>query len=237
MNLDNLKHAARLAVLLPLVVAAGCTGSDMLTPTTGSFKIQVEVVNVPEGYRFGDSDGDRARFRILQIRVQPADPRAAEALGDEAGMAIMRFAKSINHHITEPKLLWDANAQPPEYPPPLSSGTWILKSIEIDLFNFKDNGDPPSEDSCEDYITTYRTNEFDGSKLLQEFGQEVTFNVEGGVDNQFSIVIDWEAFSDALQASWPCYQNCGDDPWCLQDFSAFQNEVFYSRIPDFLSFE
>jgi hypothetical protein len=236
MNLKNWNHVARLALLLPLIAAAGCTGSDVLTPQTGSFRLQVEIVNVPPGYRFGDGDSDRARFRMLQIEVRPDDPNAAAVLGED-NMFLLRTPVGINYDVT-PKTIWTPDSSPPGFPPPMSTGTWRIMSVEIDLFNFRDAEAPLSEDTCADFIERYRTDEFDGSIFLQNFDQDFRFSIEHDADNSYSLIIDWGAFMEAFQEAWPCDQFCpSGDAWCLQDFAAFRRDIFGDSVPDFLTFE
>ncbi len=237
MNLKNWNHVARLALLLPLIAAAGCTGSDVLTPQTGSFGLQVEIVNVPPNYRFGNGDlNDRARFRILQIQVRPDDPNAAAVLGDE-NMSLLRTPVGINYDVT-PKTIWVPDASPPEFPPPLTTGTWRVVNIEIGVFNFNDGGVPPSADTCADYITRYRTNEDDGSLFLEDYGEDFRFAIVEGAENRYSLIIDWGLLHDALVEAWPCSQVCsGGAPWCLEDFLLFRSDIFASRASDFLSFQ
>lgn len=236
MNLKNWNHAARLALLLPLIAAAGCTGSDVLTPNTGNFSLQMEIVNIPVDYRFGDNDRDRAKFTVLQIGLRPADPNAAAVLGQTLGEAntlnLLRSPIGVNHDVS-PKVIWDEANLLQDSPPPLTTGTWILEEVIIARIDFidRDETDPAT---CHSYI-----NEYDSSMndeiTLNDFSPEIRFSIEGGADNQYSLIIDWGALTQALQESWPCYQ-CAE-PWCIIPYNFGIGFEFAGRVNEFVSFE
>jgi hypothetical protein len=237
MDLKNWNYVACLALLLPIIAAAGCTGSDVLTPRTGSFMLQVESVNIPEGYRFGDGDRDRARFTILQIELRPSDPNAAAVLGEELGeentLNLLRSPVSINHDVS-PKFIWDENNILQNAPPPLTTGRWILDRIVIERLQFRDR-DETDPSTCFSYIDEYETVSDDGTITFQDFSPAITFDIDADSPNQYSLVVDWGALTTALQESWPCYPGCG--AWCIVDYYPGIGIDFASRLDEYITFQ
>jgi hypothetical protein len=243
MNLNHWHRVACLALLLPVMAASGCTGSDVLTPTTGNVRIEVAVDNVPGDFRF-----DTARFRIRQIIVRPTDPAADAVLGDEP-IGVLQSGVTLNFDITEPNVTVL----------PLADGTYRLQEIIINSIKIEDDDrhpcnyapfPPPCEDarcacedvSCDDYISLYRSGD-SGAVSISNFGRDILIHVEGGVETVVRVVIDWGVFLEALQASWPCTEICVDPPYDPDDVfcpgdpfgSVFMEGTFNQFAPDFLT--
>ena len=220
MNLNHWHRIACMALLLPVLAASGCTGTDVLTPTTGPVIFEVDVVNVPEGYRF-----ETARIRINQVFVRPADEGASTALG-QYPVGILPSFLTINFNVEEP-LTRDAA---------LHAGTYRIESLFLNNINFRDTDpipDPPPA-TCAEYIRTYRSGEF--GAVITNFGGDVLITVSGTEETTVSVVIDWGLLTEAIQNSWLCDQwFCGDDDWCLIDFDwGFDEGIFNSLAPGFL---
>jgi hypothetical protein len=249
MNLNHWHRVACLALLLPILTASGCTGTDVLTPTTATVGFALEVDNVPPDFRF-----ETSRFRIRQITVRPVDANADAVLG--AGqIGLMRESLTLNFNITESKVSLL----------PLATGTYRLESIIVSNFNFHDLQmhpcthapypdrcieDPPLEPtelllcSCEDvtaaeYIPWYHSTDTDGGAYIGDFPQPILFHVDSGSENSLVFLFHWDALLEALQDSWNTnpYGQCDPvEPWCLIDFGpGFNTATFSDHVPDFLS--
>jgi len=221
MNLNLWHRVACLALLLPVLAASGCTGTDVLTPTAGNVKIEIDVSNVPEGFRF-----ETARFRIDQITMRPVDEGANAALGTYP-IGLIQDLITINFDLAAPK----------EALLTLHTGTYRLEEITISSINFRDLDDPPDPlpAACEDYFRRYRSGTTGGIGI-REFDSDILITVLGTEDNLVRIVFDWAVFVEAMQAAWPCELCAAEWDECDSgDFGDFNESTFNNYVPDFLS--
>jgi hypothetical protein len=227
MNL-NLRHRAVCSALLLLLIgASGCTNSDILTPTTDTVTVEVDVSNVPVEFRF-----DTSRFRVRQIVVSPADPSAEAVLGTER-LGFMQETFTLNYNVLEPVVRTF----------PLATGTYRLDQIIINNINFRDLEAPPDpappDVTCADYIAEYRSRD-DGVATITNFGRDILIDIRSGEDNFFRITVDWAVFTEALQTAWACQQGFLCDPgeiWCLvEPFGlGFNESTFNDFAPDIVT--
>jgi hypothetical protein len=246
MRLNHWYRVACLALILPVLFAAGCTGTDVLNPTTGNVRFELNVVDVPVDFRF-----DTARFRIRQITVRPVDAGADAVLGADA-IGLMREAQTLNFDIGEPVVRFL----------PLGTGSYRLEAITISNINFRDlDAHPctvppypapcdllfPPEDllcSCDgvaagDYIDRYRSTDNDGGVYIGDFAEPIIFHIDSGDENPLVLSFHWDQLLLAIQDAWAYledYQCDPVEPYCLLSFgNGFNEATFSSHASEFLS--
>jgi hypothetical protein len=228
MNLNLWHRVACLALLLPVFAASGCTGTDVLTPTAGNVKIEIDVTNIPDDYRF-----ETARFWLRQITIRPVDEGANAALG-QYSISVLQSRATINFDLEAPY----------ENFLTLHTGTYRLEEMVINNIRFRDS-DPlpePPPATCDEYIREYRSYE-GGGATMREFGEDTLITVLGTEENVVRIEFDWAVFTEAIQAGWLCMSgfDCPpDEDFCVPPrqvpFGEFFDEtLFNSYVQDFLS--
>jgi hypothetical protein len=229
-------------VVFVILLVAGCTGSDPLTPSNG--EIRVAAVGAKIGGRFVDSPDDTALTSVRRINVRPTDPQASDALGpDDLGLLPRPF--SLNF----------INRTGGADDRPLTSGTYELTTIDVQSYTFEDVDpvDPndfadPNNPTCDDFVRRYGFISASGVGLnLSDFGQDVLRSVSFESPSSLIVIFDEQAFVDAIAVSMPCSDQCpcvlnwqtDPDPDCVcTTISADPNVgVLAGLAPTYLSFE
>jgi hypothetical protein len=228
MNLNLWHRVACLALLLPVLAASGCTGTDVLTPTAGNVKIEIDVTDIPADYRF-----ETARFWLQQITIRPADDGANAALG-QYSIGLLQNRATINFDLEAPH----------ETSLTLHAGTYRIEEIVINNIRFRDT-DPipePPPAICEDYIRDYRSYEAGGA-TMRDLGDTGLFTILGSEENVVRLEFDWTVFTEAILEGWLClsgFECPPDEDFCVPPRQVpfgeyFDETLFNSYVPDFLT--
>lgn len=251
--------------LLPLLLAAGCTGTDVLKPTTGNLKVSVEVVNIdPDGPFTDDPVGDPLNaipadtgfIQVQQVTMRPTNPDADAALGLNLGV----LRRPLEQSYTSP------GADETSFD--LTSATYRLAVVRLKEIFFYNSGPrnpgalfadvrpehiDPNNPRCIDFVRVFGSEDL---LDLSDFGGEILISTEADTPAELKIIIDGEAFLDAYTESWSCnpsqcrdganvLSNCPaeydpNDPatFSCQCFATVFNAVaFRNRVGEFLTIE
>lgn len=223
-----------LGALLGILSTPGCTGSEVLAPSTGNVILNV-AADPPAIGRY-----ETVRIDVTQIGVRPQDPLADAALGVEP-LALVTSATSINVAQPVDALLGSV---------PLSDGAYRVTVVKVAAFRLTDQNPNPSGSCLESIIrcsgTTSTACESDldcgqGQTCVNTIPtQEVSvpiartinvtdprfqFVVSAGGQGSLRMVIDGPALVSLLEAAFTCSSTtfCGSasnvPPPCL---SAYQ---------------
>jgi hypothetical protein len=215
MRRNHWLNGALLALLGLILTAAGCTGSEVLAPSTQAFQLEVEIVNLETRF-------DIATLQISQLEIRPADPDADEAL---TGGSIGLFLRPLQLTYSD-KPAGDSQV-------PLPNGQYRVSLMRMNPITFIDIVDPPtSAPTCEEYVRNWSYN---SNVFIADFGGDVLINVSNGSANVSKLVVDGEAFIKAFQESWVC-QDTGNGTWRLVSGS-FDPFAFGRRAPEYLEFQ
>lgn len=212
-------------LLVAVVLATGCTGSDPLRPNTNGFTVNVVVDN--PSTRF-----DLAQFFVEQIDIRSVDPAGSGVTTAPFGLV----------GPTSERMLIDFNAAPQaSLTKSLGNGTYRIEQIQLSSILLRDSDPPASNMTCEEFITNYPTQPSGGGRAeLFDLGQDVMFTVDNTQSNQLTIRIDGQAFLAAYQAGWFCLTSaspfCNAD-WCLDNSTGWLEFVFTLDAPNYLTFQ
>lgn len=209
------------AVLLPISLFLGCTGSDVLH--TGSTAVTVRTESVNSTTRFSDP-GDFATLKIQQITVVPVDPVTSQVLSTPIGLfANAKIEINFNTGTSTP-----VNTR-------LSVGTWRIVSIELGDYLFCDQsvclGQPlPPAASCQDLAAydAFRPG-FVNPAILADFNPPLILNILSESD-EIVLRIDVEQLILAIGTATDC------DPASGTVFS-FNTQSLTDQLPTYLTIQ
>jgi len=224
MRSNRFCRGALLGMLAVVLLASGCTGSDKLNPGSGQIVIQISTQN--SSTRF-----DTAFVGLLQIELVPVDPTSAGAAG--------LFPVGVINSADRPGDIDFANdGMQFAVPVTVGTGRWRIQRILIDNLTFIDFDPPASQTTCEDFITMYSLPD---KVRIQQFGQDVIFEVDNTGRTSLTITWDGAKFLEALQAGFTCvpqgFPGCSQ-PWCLlfPGNPVFDPSQLDMRASEFLDF-
>jgi hypothetical protein len=202
MRLNGRQIGVLLAALLPVIAAAGCTGSDLLTPGSGNFETRIEFDNI--GGRFVDDPFDRAlvSFRQMEVRPWPSGSQADEGVGP-LNLGLLRTPFRANF----------VSAQPSSQLIPLTSGSYVLVHININDATFSDVNDltvaglsDPVNPTCHDFIKSYNPigSQTSIDIFASDLGAEVVRSLDADTPGSLTMRVDFGSLVDALNASTDC---------------------------------
>ena len=172
-----------LAALLPLVLASGCPGTDVLN--TGNVVVPFTFEIVPASTRH-----EVAQFTLTQIRVRPfpLDSPAEKSLGD-LDIGALPFGQDIFVDLLAGGTLNRELLLP--------SGEYFITAIELQSILLQDVDAACPPPAC---------NAFGEYKTLEPFAFDpgVTFTISS--DTTVTLRLDGQAFIDAFELLWPCAQ-------------------------------
>ena len=245
-----------LALMTPLVLASGCTGSEVLNPTSGDIVLSLELVNNQPGPFTDDPVGDPpnlipadlAYSLMTQTMFRPTLADSDAALGpNDLGLLAQPFEANFN--FVEGL---QATAR-------LTHQGYELSTVvltEIFLWDRSDgNGgndvkpqyfDDPLNPTCNDFVRFFLNDSSDQIQLI-DFGGPVYLNAQGA-GTPFKIKLDVEAFIDAFVDAHQCNSACNT---CLANYDInnpstfacscqpgnFRMIEFRDAAPTYLSFE
>ena len=227
MRLNRIMRGGLLGLLAVFVLASGCTGSDKLNPGSGQIVVQVSTQNSTTRF-------DTAFVGLLQIEVVPVDPGIAAA----AGIHPVGVLDSANRP-GDIDFALDGNQF--VIPVTLGTGRWRIRRILFDNMNFFDFDPPPSEDSCEEFISFYSLPD---KVRIQDFGQDVIFEVDNTGRTSLTITVDGQKFAEGFQAGFQCVELGGQaapgtpclEAWCIQSNAPYDPSQLDMRASEFLDF-
>jgi hypothetical protein len=210
MNSNRWRFVYQMVVLGLIVLAAGCTGSEVLAPSSQNFRVSIELVNYESRFEI-------AELQVLQTRVRPVDPVASDALGTNSlGMLNLPILASS----LEPGGASDLA---------LPNGLYELITLRVNNISLVDLDTPVPGPVCEDWFPVW---DLPGVNInIINFGEDVITAVEEGGDNELRITIDGQAFIEVLQASWTCIDVGG-----VSVPDTYNPSIFAARANEFLEF-
>jgi hypothetical protein len=230
-------------VVVAVLLAVGCTGSDPLTPQTGELLVALSGTNI--GGRFVDSSNDEAVTLVSQFNVRPVDPQASEALGTD-DLGLLLSATGLN-------FVEAATAEAKNRG--LTSGVYRVTVLDVNIYLFTD-GDPldldnfsdPISPSCRDFVRSYNPDLGGSSIGLTNFGAEITRTIDFNNPSSITAVFDQQAYLAAIEAAMPCDPNCpcvtNWDPMnpdldcvCATESDIPNSGVLNDLAPTYLSFQ
>lgn len=247
------KTGAIAVALLPILFAAGCTGSDVLKPTTGNLNVTFELANVvPDGPFTDDPVGDPPNLifpdigfiKLKQITMRPTNPDADAALGLYPLGVLRRPLETLTYASETDGVALT-----------LTSATYRLRAIVIEEVFLANRSDgmggtgvnpaqiDPNNPRCTDFVRNFGS-EFDLN--LTDFGREVLISTDADVPAQLTVTLDTMAFIEAYTEAWNCGScNCPAlyDPnnpstfscRCDGSVTTFNTVAFRDRTPEFLT--
>lgn len=209
-----------LVLLLPVILAAGCTNSDPLNPTTQNFTVQVLVDTTGARFELG-------LFQVNQISVRPIDPDADAALGN-APIGLLREPFQFLYGV-DTELNVDL---------PLNNGVYRIDSVRMNPITFIDDDAPLSEDTCQDFVAAWFTST---DIVFDDLGGQSLFTIGNDSSNSLIFRVNGAAFEQAYTGAFNCLQGpqCpGGVAWCL-DFGlgGFDADQFTAQSASVFSFE
>ena len=205
------KIGAIAVAMLPILFAAGCTGTDVLKPTTGNLRVTLELVNVdPDGPFTDDPVGDPQNFvlgdigfiQMAQITLRPVNPEADAALGT-LPIGVLRRPLELLYNSA------GINAEGLS----LTSNTYRLSAVRLFEIFFANRSDgmggtdvrpehiDPDNPTCTDFVRS-----FDSSTNidLTDFGGDVLISTDTDAPAELTIMIDAQAFVEAYTEAFNC---------------------------------
>lgn len=221
-----MRSGLHLTVVLVLLSAAGCAGTDVLNSSGATLLVSISATNI-------STEFESTQFTVNQVTLRPADSNANNALGQ------------VDIGLLEASLVIDALNSPSDgTASPITFGTYRVESVQIGQLFLLDADPPVGQATCEEYLTIYCTgplgqgcNGFTGNTLmLNDFGQDVFVTIGPGEEATLDISIDVGALTTAFVDAHVCTQaGCpGNAPWCILRFSSGD---FTAESPTFLDFD
>jgi hypothetical protein len=200
MRLNGWRIGVLLAALSPVILATGCTGSDVLTPGTGNH--QTRVVPENAGGRFVDSEFDAARLSLRQIEARPTNPQADAVLGP-SNFGLLRQPANTNF----------VTGQALEVTIPLTSGSYRLERILVNKIQLNDVDDltvpglsDPINPTCHDFIKriSFLSNQDQVEILGSDLDDDVIFGLDAAQPGSLTVRVDYPGYLAALIAAIDC---------------------------------
>jgi len=250
--------------LLPLVAAAGCTGSDPLTPGVGNFETRMDYTNISG--RFVDNPFDTALFDIQQVGVRPTDPDAIDNVG-VLDLGLLRGTMRANFVSAEPRSVTIG----------LTAGGYRVDNIVVSRISLTDTDDltvaglsDPVNPVCSDFIKSFTYNTVFTVGRASISPQDVVRRVDADNPGSLGMRVDYGEWLDAVldsincsscncpslytpnriprfctitnapcqvDADCPANRTCEDCRCTVTPSVAFSPGNFGSRTADYLSFE
>lgn len=202
----NLRTTALLGtILLPVLAATGCTGTDVLTPGNGTVQFEVSVTNLNDSARF-----ESISFTVKQVALRPLDPDADAALGPR-DLALIQTDLTFN-------LAGTLFAGPAV---PIPSGSYVVERLDLSSIRVRDSDGTGAPDTCASYLDEIpvpsppQSPDINYQRETGDIDEVVTVNPN--TLNTVNLVVDADRFIEALVSAWRCTStNCsGGAPWCL----------------------
>jgi hypothetical protein len=172
MRSNHWRFGLMLAVVLPILAAGSCTGSDPIAPQTQQLTISAGMVNPDPVY-------DVLAFQVDRIIVMPTDPEANQSV-DSAGINLLSF----------PIEYFSVGDNAPSQLA-LTNGTYEMDPIILNNILLVEQTNP-----------TNRLVFFQQVSIsAEDYGSDVFISVENGAANQFSVVVDAAALAIAYEAA------------------------------------
>jgi hypothetical protein len=217
MSSNPLRKAVLTAVLAAVLVAAGCTGTEVLQSGGETLTVELELVNP-------DTRFESAYFEIRQISLRPLDPDADAALQADA-IGALRLSMEVSYRDTQ---TLQATAS-------LGEGVYQVTSVVLGAIAYTDLDGVGPNTSCQTYVASWQ--QPNRALIITDFGEDVFVTVEAGGDNTLRLIVDGAALSAAFLDSWLCnsFPACQPigTPWCLL---RLQDAVFIAQSEEFLEF-
>lgn len=209
-------------ILLPILAAAGCTGTDVITAGNGTVTFQAGVTNAVNAARF-----EGIFFTLNQVALRPLDPNADAALGPK-NLALVQTDLVFN-------LAGDLSGfGSPDVPIP--AGSYVVERLEIEAIRATDVDGTGSPASCAEYVASFPPT---SGLIVYQDGAElnVVVEIDANTSNVVRLTIDVDEFLKALASAWACRSsNCpGGAAWCLG--TSFRSTRFKLFTDNYFSFD
>lgn len=220
----NLRTAVLVGtILLPLLAASGCTGTDVITAGNGSVRFDVTLTNVNNAARF-----EILRFTVTQIALRPADPDASAVLGP-LDLALLTGSLTVD---TTGQFFGSKDV-------PIPAGNYVLEAFTLNAVTATDNDGTGSPATCAEWMDVFPSTSplpgaftyFDGTDL------DVVLTMDPNTANVINLTVDVDVFIEELAEAWRCRprSTCLPDPWCLG--SSFVSSTFKRNVDSYFSFD
>jgi len=206
-------------VVVPLVAALGCTESKVLE--SGTLEVSVEVEPAPAG----GGRYDNILLEIAQVRVLPADPDAAAALGNDP-IGLVRAATTLD---LASSTVLDLSAVP------INEGNYLVTDVRFQSLLLHDEDPPAPPATCIENFADVPSGGVLGDVLgsapwVVEFDPPVEIPIVRGAQTALRVRIDGPAVVAALESALECRatSNCvtyGQTPPCFNGFNQFAFEA------------
>jgi hypothetical protein len=217
MSSNPLRKAVLTAVLAALLVAASCTGTEVLQSGLETLTVELELVNAETRF-------ESAYFEIRQVSLRPVDPDADAALQADA-IGALQFTMEVSY----------SGAQTLQATAFLGQGVYQVTSVVLGAIAYTDLDGVGPNTSCQTYVSRWQ--QPNRALIITDFGEDVFVTIEPGGDNTLRLTIDGSAFTAAFLDSWICNTFPACVPlgtqWCLV---TLQDNVFIAQSDEFLEF-